>query len=40
MDELFPHGGGEPDRWPQCAQLLLHAQTLIDHALAAQLGSA
>ena len=39
MAELFPYQGGEPDRWPQCAQLLLHAQTLIDHALAAQLGS-
>jgi hypothetical protein len=38
MAELFPYEGGQPDRWPQCAQLLLHAQTLIDHAFAAQLG--
>jgi tetratricopeptide (TPR) repeat protein len=38
MAELFPYEGYEPDRWHECAQLLLHAQTLIDHAPAAQLG--
>src|SRR3954454_1450539 len=38
MAALFPYEGDQPDRWPQCAQLLLHAQTLINHALAAQLG--
>jgi tetratricopeptide (TPR) repeat protein len=36
MAELFPLGGDEPDSWPQSAQLLPHAQTLIDHPLSAQ----
>jgi tetratricopeptide (TPR) repeat protein len=38
MAALFPYEGDEPDRWPRCAELFLHAQTLLDHAFAAQLG--
>jgi len=35
MVELFPYDT-QPDQWPQCAQLLAHAQTLIDHARAVE----
>jgi tetratricopeptide (TPR) repeat protein len=39
LDSLFPWEGDEPAAWPQCAQLLTHAQALLDHAHAAQLSS-
>jgi hypothetical protein len=35
MAELFPYHSEQPDEWPKCAQLLVHAQALIDHACAA-----
>jgi tetratricopeptide (TPR) repeat protein len=34
---LFPYKGEDPDSWPRCAQLLLHAQAVLDHAHALQL---
>ena len=37
LDGLFPWQGWQPDRWPRCAQLLAHAQALLDHAQATQL---
>ena len=36
---LFPYEGEEPDEWPRCAQLLTHAQAVLDHARAVQLTS-
>jgi hypothetical protein len=29
---LFPDNADQPDRWPRCAQLLAHAQAVLDHA--------
>jgi tetratricopeptide (TPR) repeat protein len=36
---LFPWQGQNPDRWPLCAQLLAHAQALLDHTRDVQLTS-
>jgi hypothetical protein len=36
---LFPYTGEDPDGWPRCAQLLTHAQAVLDHARALQLTS-
>jgi tetratricopeptide (TPR) repeat protein len=39
LAELFPYTGEDPDGWPQSAQLLAHAQAVLDHAHATQLSS-
>jgi tetratricopeptide (TPR) repeat protein len=39
LAELFPYRGGDWDSRPRCAQLLAHAQALLDHARAVQLTS-
>jgi tetratricopeptide (TPR) repeat protein len=36
LAELFPDDGDEPSQWPRCAQLLPHAQAVLDHASAQQ----
>jgi tetratricopeptide (TPR) repeat protein len=36
---LLPYGTAGPDDWPRCAQLLAHAQAVLDHACAVQLTS-
>jgi tetratricopeptide (TPR) repeat protein len=36
---LFPYDGWEPAQWPRCAQLLTHAQAVLDHAGTLQLSS-
>jgi tetratricopeptide (TPR) repeat protein len=37
LDELFPDQGYEPAQWPRCAQLLAHAQAVVDRARTLQL---
>jgi len=37
--ELFPEEGWQPVWWPQCGRLLPHAQSLLNHAQAAQFTS-
>ncbi len=32
LAQLFPYQGSEPDWWPRCAQLLAHAQAVLDRA--------
>jgi hypothetical protein len=32
LAELFPFKGHEPSQWPRCAQLLSHAQAVLNHA--------
>jgi Domain of unknown function (DUF4062)/Tetratricopeptide repeat len=39
LASLFPYTGEDPDGWPRSAQLLAHAQAVLDHAHAAQLTS-
>jgi Tetratricopeptide repeat len=39
LSALFPWEGNQPAAWPVCAQLLTHAQALLEHAHAAQLRS-
>jgi tetratricopeptide (TPR) repeat protein len=39
LAELFPRDGQEPKKWPECAELLAHAQILLGHARTAQLTS-
>jgi tetratricopeptide (TPR) repeat protein len=39
VNGLFPWEGDQPEQWPVSAQLLPHAQALLDHARAAQLSS-
>src|SRR4030095_11516572 len=36
---LYPDQTWEPGSWPRCAQLLAHAQTVLDHARAQQLAT-
>jgi tetratricopeptide (TPR) repeat protein len=36
---LFPWEGNHPEQWPVCAQLLTHAQILLDHARLTELSS-
>jgi tetratricopeptide (TPR) repeat protein len=39
LARLFPYEGWEPDQWPRCAQLLAHAQVVLEHARGLQLTS-
>jgi tetratricopeptide (TPR) repeat protein len=39
LDGLFPPDADEPERWPRCAQLLAHAQAVLDHAHTLQLAN-
>jgi tetratricopeptide (TPR) repeat protein len=39
LRRLYPDQTWEPQSWPRCAQLLAHAQTVLDHARAQQLAT-
>ncbi|HEX6676512.1 MAG TPA: FxSxx-COOH system tetratricopeptide repeat protein [Actinomycetes bacterium] len=39
LAELFPYQGSEPGSWPRCAQLLAHAQAVLDRAMSLGLTS-
>jgi tetratricopeptide (TPR) repeat protein len=39
LGRLFPYAGEDPREWPRCAQLLAHAQAVLDHAHVMQLTS-
>ncbi len=39
LAELFPYQGSEPGSWPRCAELLAHAQVVLDRAISLGLTS-